>query len=127
MNVKLEKAPIDLIDLPKKDQEEIFPRLNKLKTLELDEETYDKVYDMLYTSGSEDYYYSEYGSDIELLDASDNDKNCDNPCTTCKGDTCTCEDDEIYKLQSQFQDFNMNTITSDNVIELLKEVIDNHF
>ncbi|KAG5619527.1 hypothetical protein H5410_004745 [Solanum commersonii] len=100
-------------------------RLNELKTLELDEETYDKVYGLLYTLGSEDDYYFEYGSDIELLDASNNDKNCDNPCTTCKGDTCTCEEDEIYKLQSQFQDFNMNIITSDNVIEILKEVNDN--
>ncbi|KAG5590679.1 hypothetical protein H5410_041193 [Solanum commersonii] len=40
------------------------------------------------------------------------------------GNDCNCEDDEIYKLQSQFQDFNMNTITSDNLIELLKEITD---
>ncbi|XP_070036617.1 uncharacterized protein [Nicotiana tomentosiformis] len=41
-----------------------------------------------------------------------------------RGNTCTCDDDEFYKLQSQFQDLNMKTITSDNVIELLKEVTD---
>ncbi|KAG5610763.1 hypothetical protein H5410_022044 [Solanum commersonii] len=97
-------------------------KLNKLKTLELDGETYEKIYGLLYTSGSDDDYESGSGSDIKLLNLSDNDNNYDNPCTTCQGNTCTCEDDEIYKLQSQFQDFNMNTITSGNVIELLKEV-----
>jgi len=39
---------------------------------------------------------------------------------------CSCEDDEFfYKLQSQFEDLNIQTITSENVIELLKEVTDN--
>ncbi|KAG5590514.1 hypothetical protein H5410_041028 [Solanum commersonii] len=99
-------------------------KLNKLKTLELDGETYEKVYGLLYTSGPNYDYDFDSGSDIELLDLFDNDKICDNPCTTCQGNTCNCEDDEIYKLQSQFQDFNMNTITSDNVIEFLKEVTD---
>ncbi|KAG5571214.1 hypothetical protein H5410_060980 [Solanum commersonii] len=100
-------------------------KLNKLKTLELDGETYEKVYGLLYTSGSDDDYESGSSSVIELLDLSDNDNNCDNPCTTCQGNTCTCDDDdEIYQLQSQFQDFNMNTMTSDNVIEILKEVTD---
>ncbi|KAG5598831.1 hypothetical protein H5410_030201 [Solanum commersonii] len=97
---------------------------NKLKTLELDGETYEKVYGLLYTSGSNDNYEFNSGSDIELLDLSDNDNNDANPCTTCQDNDCNCENDEIYKLQLQFQDFNMNTITSDNVIELLKEIID---
>ncbi|KAG5600300.1 hypothetical protein H5410_031670 [Solanum commersonii] len=102
-------------------------RLNNLKTLELDEETYYKIYGLLYTSGSYNDYYSEFdsSSDVELLDLFDNDKNVDSSCTTCKGNICNCENDEIYKLQSQFQDLNMNTITFDNVIELLKEVTDN--
>ncbi|KAG5579977.1 hypothetical protein H5410_050604 [Solanum commersonii] len=99
-------------------------KLNKLKTLEIEGETYEKVFGLLYTSGSDDDYKSDSGSNIKLLDLSDNDKKCDNPCTTCQGITCNCEYDAIYKLKSQFQDFNMNTITSDNVIELLKEVTD---
>ncbi|KAG5599733.1 hypothetical protein H5410_031103 [Solanum commersonii] len=99
-------------------------KLTKLKTLELDGDTYEKVYGLLYHSGSDDDYKSYSGSDIELFDLSDNDNNGDNPCTTCQGNDCNCEYDEIYKLQSQFQDFNMNTITSDNVIELLKEITD---
>ncbi|KAG5590794.1 hypothetical protein H5410_041308 [Solanum commersonii] len=86
-------------------------KLNKLKTLELDGETYDKVYGLLYTSGLDDNYELDLGLNIEFLDLSDNDNNIDNPCTTCQGNDCNCEDDEIYKLQSQFQDFNMNTIT----------------
>ncbi|KAG5615881.1 hypothetical protein H5410_015705 [Solanum commersonii] len=89
-------------------------RLNKLKVLELDEETYEMVYGMLYTSDSDDDYESGLGSNITLFDSSDNDNNHANPCDTFQGQDCHCEDDEIYKLQSQFQDFNMNTITSDN-------------
>ncbi|KAG5579887.1 hypothetical protein H5410_050514 [Solanum commersonii] len=43
----------------------------------------------------------------------------------CRGDICSCEHDEFYKIQSQFEDMNINTITSDNMIEILKEVTDN--
>ncbi|KAG5585410.1 hypothetical protein H5410_045844 [Solanum commersonii] len=43
----------------------------------------------------------------------------------CRGDICFCENDEFYKLKSQFEDMNINTITSDNVIKLLKGVTDN--
>uniref|UniRef100_A0A1S4BLC7 Uncharacterized protein n=1 Tax=Nicotiana tabacum TaxID=4097 RepID=A0A1S4BLC7_TOBAC len=86
-------------------------KLQKLKTLELDDELRDKVYGLLYTSGSESDYYSESETEaeIDLLDLSDSDKNIDNTCTTCKCSTCTCDDDEFYKLQSQFQDLNMKT------------------
>ncbi|KAG5632440.1 hypothetical protein H5410_004157 [Solanum commersonii] len=43
-------------------------KLNNLKVLELDEETYEKVYGMLYTSGANDDYESDSGSNIELFD-----------------------------------------------------------
>ncbi|KAG5584782.1 hypothetical protein H5410_045216 [Solanum commersonii] len=92
-------------------------KLEKLKTLELHEEVCDKIYSFLYTSGSESDYDSDSGSEeeINLPESSDNNQ----------GDICSCENDEFYKLQSQFDDLNINTITSDNVIELLKEVTDN--
>ncbi|XP_070022335.1 uncharacterized protein [Nicotiana sylvestris] len=63
-------------------------------------------------------------TEIDLIDLSDSGKDIDNTCTNCKSDNFTCDDDEFYKLQSQFQDLNMKTIVSDNVIELLKEVTD---
>ncbi|KAH0742971.1 hypothetical protein KY290_030964 [Solanum tuberosum] len=103
-------------------------KLEKLKALELDEEVHDKIYSFLYTSRSE----SDYDSNTE----SENDGNrskSSKPTTNgvtnackCNGDICSCEDDEFfYKLQSQFEDLNIQTITSENVIELLKEVTDN--
>uniref|UniRef100_M1DIL5 Zinc knuckle family protein n=1 Tax=Solanum tuberosum TaxID=4113 RepID=M1DIL5_SOLTU len=67
-------------------------------------------------------FLSEEG--IDLLDLSDSNQH-GNTCNTCHGDICSCENDEFYKIQSQFEDLNINTITSDNVIELLKEVTDN--
>nr|XP_016483210.1 PREDICTED: uncharacterized protein LOC107803930 [Nicotiana tabacum] len=71
-------------------------KLQKLKTLELDDELHDKVYGLLYTSGSESDYYSETESEdeVELIDFSDN-KIADTSCTACKSDICTCDSDEF--------------------------------
>lgn len=73
---------------------------------------------------SESDYISEteYEEELDLLECSDNDNN-DISCVECEGDTYNCND-AFYKLHSQFEDLNMKTIISHNVIELLKEVKD---
>ncbi|KAG5594636.1 hypothetical protein H5410_035868 [Solanum commersonii] len=103
-------------------------KLEKLKALELDEEVHDKIYNFLYTFGSKSEYDSETESEKDG-NKSESSKPTANAVTNackCNGEICSCEDDELfYKLQSQFEDLNIQTITSENVIELLKEVTDN--
>ncbi|KAG5590512.1 hypothetical protein H5410_041026 [Solanum commersonii] len=104
-------------------------RLEKLKTLELGKDMHDKIYSFLYTSDFESDYddddYSESGSETDKPETSGNTQSTTIDSCKYRGDICSCENDEFYKLQSQFEDMNINTITFDNVIKLLKEVTDN--
>ncbi|KAG5605285.1 hypothetical protein H5410_026777 [Solanum commersonii] len=104
-------------------------RLEKIKTLELEEDMHDKIYSFLYTYGSVFDYdngdYSESGSETDKLETSGNTQSATIDACKCRGDIYSCENDEFYKLQSQFEDINIHTITFNIIIELLNEVTDN--
>ncbi|KAG5572216.1 hypothetical protein H5410_061982 [Solanum commersonii] len=90
-------------------------RLEKFKTLELEEDMHNKIYSFLSTSGSEFDYddddYSKSGSETDKLETPDNTQSATIDAYKCRDDICF--------------DMNINTITFDNMIELIKEVTDN--
>ncbi|XP_047250003.1 uncharacterized protein LOC124885803 [Capsicum annuum] len=99
-------------------------KLQKLKTLNLSDDIQNQVYNLLYTSDSDSDSDFTSETDFQLPD-SDNHLEQPEKCVDCDNHDCNC-DEAMYKLQAQFEDIDLDvkTITSENVLELLKEVTD---
>ncbi|WMV13412.1 hypothetical protein MTR67_006797 [Solanum verrucosum] len=92
--------------------ETIRSQLNGLRCRHLGESDYDSE--------------SSLKNEVDQPESSGNNQAATIYACKCQGDIYYGENDEFYKLQSQFEDMNIHTITSDNVIELLKEFTDNY-
>uniref|UniRef100_A0A3Q7GK02 CCHC-type domain-containing protein n=1 Tax=Solanum lycopersicum TaxID=4081 RepID=A0A3Q7GK02_SOLLC len=107
---------------------------DKIKSLNLDDNIKDSLCKILLNSspegsgpddsGGEESYTSE---DLRVLHDESYISSSDRECTPCKkGETCEDEQntDEFYKLYSQFKDLNINVISSDDWIEMIKLIDD---
>ena len=102
--------------------------------MELDESTQDKLYELLYESDSDSSSSDKSENSSGYI--SDNNIEITNNCANCPDGNCTCGHDEFYRLQSQigdsyidklllnFEDLHFKMISSENLIELLKDVSD---
>ena len=106
---------------------------DKIKSLDLEDNIKDSLYKILLDSSSEnsspnnsegeESYTSE---DLKALHEEDYMSSPDEECTSCQiGQPCdNKEQDEFYQLYSQFKDLNVNVISNDNWVEMLRMIDD---
>ena len=98
--------------------------------MELDDEIKEKILKILDETDteSETDYSTDSTSDTDNINILDTDNNTseedenNNCCTNCITNE---KEDNLYKIRSQFQDLQLNMLTSDNILEILKNVQDN--
>ncbi|KAG5594852.1 hypothetical protein H5410_036084 [Solanum commersonii] len=106
---------------------------DKIKRLDLEDNIKDSLYKILLNSSSKnsspnnsDGEESSTSEDLKVLHEEDCMSSSKEECTACHiGQSCDNKDkDEFYQLYSRFKDLNINVISNDNWVEMLRMIDD---
>ncbi|KAH0773879.1 hypothetical protein KY290_011016 [Solanum tuberosum] len=106
---------------------------DKIKSLDLEDNIKDSLYKILVNSSSKisspynsDREESSTSEDLKVLHEEDCMSSFEEECMSCQfGQPCDNKDkDRFYQLYSQFKDLNINVISNDNWVEMLRMIDD---
>ncbi|TMW95390.1 hypothetical protein EJD97_008961, partial [Solanum chilense] len=103
---------------------------DKIKSLDLEDNIKNSLYKILLNSSSEnsspnnsDREESSTSEDLKLLHEEDYISSTEEECMFFQiGQPCDKDKDEFYQLYSQFKDLDINVISNENWIEMLRKI-----